>query len=98
MKNTKNTLFPFEMIAHNKELLFAKHHHVGQYIYITVLVTLALMIAALPLIKVSVTTQSHGVIKAECDNNPITSGVNGQISEIRLRENLPVKREILFLS
>lgn len=57
-------LFPPEIIEYTAESHFGKQSKSTGIIYLAVLFALVLAIAALPFIKVDVTTQSRGIVKS----------------------------------
>ncbi|MDR0507475.1 MAG: HlyD family secretion protein [Dysgonamonadaceae bacterium] len=85
-------IFPPEIIQDTTESLFVKRTVRSKVIYLVVVATVAIAIAALPFIYVSVTTQARGVIRASDENSQLQPTIYGEVTEIRIAENTAVKR------
>lgn len=81
------TLFPPEIIEHSVENYFAKKHYTGKTIYIIIVFVIFSSILLLPIIKVDVTSQSRGIIRAKQENNLLIAGVNGEIKHVYIKNN-----------
>ncbi len=80
-------LFPPEIIEHSVENYFAKQHYTGKSIYLIIVFAILGSILLLPVIKVDVTSQSRGIIRAKQENNLLISGVNGEIKQVYIKNN-----------
>jgi multidrug resistance efflux pump len=87
-----NKLFPKEIIDNSSEANFSKHSLQTKLIYITVLGALIAIFVALPLIQVTVSVKSQGLIKPLTNRNQLVSLVSGNIEELYIQENTPVER------
>src|SRR5690625_3930413 len=87
-----NKLFPEEIIDNSSEANFSRHSVQTRLIYGTVLIALVAIFAALPLINVTVSVKSQGLIKPLTDRNQRVSLVSGHIDELYIHENAAVVR------
>lgn len=87
-----NKLFPKEIIDDSSEANFSKHSVQTKLIYVTVLLALVAIFIALPLLHVTVSVKSQGVIKPLTDRNELVSLVSGNIEELYIEENTSVVR------
>lgn len=96
----ENKIFPYKMIEHNVEGLFARHHTGSQILYLTVILGLIGAFIALPYIHVDITKQSRGIIRAQQDNNQVATAIYGQVTEVFIAENQKVEAgdKVLTLS
>ncbi|MCW9708619.1 HlyD family secretion protein [Fodinibius salsisoli] len=85
-------LFPKEIIDNSSEANFSKHSMQTKLIYITVLAALVAIFVALPLIQVTVSIKSQGLIKPLTNRNQLVSLVSGNIEELYIEENASVVR------
>ncbi|MBC3757345.1 HlyD family efflux transporter periplasmic adaptor subunit [Hyunsoonleella sp. SJ7] len=75
---------------HNLENLIAKNTTKSISIYLLVVITLIGVLACLPIIKVDISKQSRGIIRAKQDNSPLISIVSGKLTQVRLKNNQQV--------
>ncbi|MDR3217716.1 MAG: HlyD family secretion protein [Dysgonamonadaceae bacterium] len=85
-------LFPPEIINDTTESLFVKRTVHSKAIYLVVVLAVAAAIAALPFIYVQISTQARGIIRTPNENNALQTVVSGEITEIRIAENMEVTR------
>lgn len=85
-------LFPKEIIDDSSEANFSKHSVQTKLIYITVLVALVSIFIALPLINVTVSVKSPGVVQPLTNRSQLVSLVSGHIEELFIEENTTVVR------
>lgn len=85
-------LFPEEIIDNSSEANFSKHSVQTKLIYVTVLLALVAIFVALPLIHVTVSVKSQGIIKPMTNRNQLVSLVSGNIEELYIEENASVVR------
>ncbi|WP_406683845.1 HlyD family efflux transporter periplasmic adaptor subunit [Seonamhaeicola sp. MEBiC1930] len=77
---------------HNLENLIAKNTTKSISIYLLVVITLIGVLACLPIIKVDISNQSRGVVRAKQDNSPLTSVVSGKLTQVHLKNNQQVNK------
>lgn len=77
---------------HTQENLVNKYTTKTNLVYIIVLLSLVGILAALPFIKIDITSQSRGFVRSEMEDIPIFSVVSGRIEYINLRNNHPVNQ------
>lgn len=85
-------LFPKEIIQYSAEANFSKHSVKTKLIYLTVLGALVAFFIALPLVRVTVSVRSGGIVKSVTERNQLTSLVSGKIEELFINENSVVER------
>lgn len=85
------SLFPKEILDYTSELYRYNFLKRSQTIYTILLVSIVIICAALPFIKIDLYTDSPGMIKPSKERNPITSPINGKINEVLVLENSPVE-------
>nr|WP_319399631.1 HlyD family efflux transporter periplasmic adaptor subunit [uncultured Carboxylicivirga sp.] len=74
----------------NKFRLYSSFYYKGLAVYWILLVLFFIILIALPLIKVDVSTQSRGTIKTADKISPISSGLTGKITYLNISENQTV--------
>lgn len=74
------------------ENLIAKNRTKSVSIYLVVVLAIATFIAALPVIKVDISSQSRGIIRSKTDNVPLATVVSGKIVALHLKNNLSVAK------
>ncbi|CAM3448415.1 HlyD family secretion protein [Flavobacterium chungbukense] len=74
------------------ENLVVKNKTKSRSIYLVLLLSIALFIFLLPIIKVDITSQSRGIIRSTTDNVPVTAIVSGRIIWLNLKNNAAVKK------
>lgn len=85
-------LFPPEIIENSVESNFVRNNQKTRIIYTVVILFLIGFIASLPFIKVDISTQSRGVIRAKLDNNQLIPAVYSRIEWLNISENQSVKK------
>lgn len=85
-------LFPKEIIERTAEANFSKHGVRTKLIYLVVLGALVTIIIALPLINVTVSVRSSGMIRPVTERNKLVSLVSGKIEALYIKENERVTR------
>ncbi len=85
------SIFPKEILDHTSELYRHNFLKRSQAIYMILLISLLLIGAALPFIKIDLYTTSPGMIRPSKERNLITSPINGKIDDVRIGENSSVK-------
>ena len=76
---------------HNLENLSAKNKTKSISIYLIIVLVLIGFLACLPIIKVDISSQSRGIIRAKQDNVPLNTIVSGKITRCHLKNNQLVK-------
>lgn len=76
----------------NLENLIAKNKTKTFSIYLVVVLALLLFVSLLPIIKVDVSSQSRGMIRAVTDNVPVSTMVSGKATFVNLKNNATVKK------
>ncbi|MFP4621473.1 MAG: HlyD family secretion protein [Bacteroidales bacterium] len=82
--------FPSEIVHQSTESLFVERHTRSSVLYLSVIGVIVLIFTSLPFIRISITTQSRGIIRSANENNNISSAYPGRIEHINLQENQPV--------
>lgn len=90
-------LFPTEIIKSSCENYFTENSATSRIIYLSVMLFLLVIISLLPLIKVQVTTQSDGIVRAKREDNPIIPVVTGEVISCRISENQVVRENDTLL-
>lgn len=83
-------LFPFPLVEGNVEGLRARHSRSGSAIYLTVVLSLLVAAAALPLVTVEVSSRARGILRPTTRLTPVTIPTEGRVTLARLTENRPV--------
>jgi HlyD family secretion protein len=86
-----SSLFPPEIVDRTTESLFNERHTKSRIVYITAILLIIAMFAALPLLTVEITVQSRGIIRSSVENNRIISARNGRIEKANLHVNKNVR-------
>jgi len=76
---------------HNLENLSAKNKTKSISIYLLVVLVLIGFLACLPIIKIDISSQSRGVVRAKQDNVPLNTIVSGKIITNYLKNNQLIK-------
>lgn len=85
-------LFPPEIIENTTESHLATISTSTKIIYLLVLLTVVLVLALTPFIKIDITIQSRGIIRSKNNNNFIQSAVYGEIEEINIENDQIVNK------
>lgn len=72
---------------HNLENLIAKNKTKSISIYLLVVWILIGVLACFPIIKVDISSQSRGIVRAKLDNVPLNTIVSGKITHVSLKNN-----------
>lgn len=83
----QKNLFPFPLVEGNVEGLHARHSRSTRAIYLTVVCSLLVAAACLPLIEVEVNSRSRGVLRPTMKLAPVVSPVSGRVTYAALPEN-----------
>ncbi|MEM7575070.1 MAG: HlyD family efflux transporter periplasmic adaptor subunit [Bacteroidota bacterium] len=89
-KATEVKIFPFPLVAHNVEGLYARHSRKSRAIYLTIVLGLIGFGLALPFINVQVSTRSQGILRPIADPALLTTAVSGQVIYSQLQNNRTV--------
>jgi len=90
-------LFPPEIIKCSSENYFHEQNTTGRIIYISALLSLVVSCSLLPWINVQVTTQSEGIVRSGCEDNPVVPVVSGEVISCRISENQTVEKDDTLL-
>ncbi len=90
-------LFPPEIIKCSSENYFHEQNTTGRIIYISALLSLIVSCSLLPWINVQVTTQSEGIVRSGCEDNPVVPVVSGEVISCRISENQTVEKDDTLL-
>lgn len=85
------SIFPKEILDYTSELYRYNFLKRSQAIYVILLISLVMISAALPFIKIDLYTRSPGMIRPSKERNLITSPINGKINDVLIVENSSVK-------
>ncbi len=77
---------------YNLENLIAKNTTKSISIYLMVVLALIVTLTCLPFIKIDISKQSRGIIRAKQDNSPLSSIVSGKLTQVRLKNNQQVNK------
>lgn len=90
-------LFPKEVIESTTEAYLPRVSVKSQLIYTIILVALVTTFAALPFIKVDISTQANGIIRTVADKTEVKSLTSGRLSVVNVAENQTVApNQLLF--
>lgn len=90
-------LFPKEVIESTVEAYLPRVSVKSQLIYTIILVALVATFAALPFIKVDISTQANGIIRTVADKTEVKSLTSGRLSVVNVTENQTVgPNQLLF--
>ena len=85
-------LFPPEIIENTVECYHARISTRSKAIYWLILLLLLVIIAALPVVEIDISSQSRGVIRSPFENTTIQSGLYGEVISYRMLENKAVQK------
>ncbi len=85
-------LFPIEISRNTYENNFTRRNITSRLIYTCIIAMLLCLIASMPFIKVKLSSQSRGIVRAIYDNNTVQSVVSAEIYKSNLNENLFVHK------
>lgn len=94
----QKSLFPSEIIKHTSEQILSRHSRKSHVIYCTVVLAVVIALALLPILKVTVSVQSNGIIRPVTEKNEIKSLVSGTVSDIFIKENQKVEKDQIILA
>ncbi|MBT8245770.1 MAG: HlyD family efflux transporter periplasmic adaptor subunit [Winogradskyella sp.] len=77
---------------HNLENLSAKNNTKSISIYLVIVLVLIGILACLPIIKVDISSQSRGILRAAKDNVPINAVLNGRVTYANMVNNQVVSK------
>lgn len=95
----QKSLYPSEIIEFTSEQILSRHASKSNIIYCTIVLVVIVTLALLPVLKVSVSVQSNGIIRPILEKNQIKLLVSGTVSNLLIEDNQTVKKgqEILRL-
>lgn len=83
---------------HNLENLTAKNKTKSISIYLVIVVVLIGVICCLPIIKIDISSQSRGIVRAAKENIPLSSLVSGKLIYVNAKNNQNIsKGDTLFI-
>lgn len=85
-------IFPSEILENTVEVYHTQIKTSGKIIYLLLVSMVLMVLAALPLVKVNITTQSRGVLRSPYENTTIQSAVYGEVRSYGMYENKTVKQ------
>ncbi|MDR2122948.1 MAG: HlyD family secretion protein [Flavobacteriaceae bacterium] len=88
----------YNSILYTVETLYYRNKIKGFSLYLAVLLTVAVVFALLPVIKVDISTQSRGLVRTVSENVPISTMVSGRVISVNLRNNQIVKKGEVLLT
>ena len=97
MNQTNEKILPFEQVRYSLESLYVRHLNKSKAIYWIMVLSLGIFLVVLPYLKISISTQSRGLISTPQQNNSINTVIYGQISEQYMLENKRVEKGDLLL-
>lgn len=91
-------LFPNEIIENSQEANFSKHTVKSKVIYITVVLSFAGFMSALPFVHMDVGVRSQGFIRPITEVASVTSPVSGYIQFLHFSENSLINEGDIFVT
>ncbi len=88
----KKDVFPPEIIEFTAEHHFAKNDSRSKIVYQIFVVSILLILLALPFIEIDISTQCLGIVRTPNENNKLQAAVYGEVSRINMDENHKVKK------
>ncbi len=85
-------LFPKEIVEYSAETHFVKFRRSHNLIYMSILIFVFSVFILLPILHISITVQSRGVLRSAHEPNILTLSGYSKVIENRLKENLTVKK------
>lgn len=83
-------LFPPEIIQYTAESHFVENNKRFRLIYVGLVLAILFTITLLPLIKITVSTQSRGVVRTKYENINLQASIYGQVKYSVIHEGKPV--------
>ncbi len=83
-------VFPPEILNYSAESYYSKINTKSKAIYLSSLIFVVIVILLLPIIKIDISVQSPGIIRAPFENTMIQSSISGEIVLFDLSENKTV--------
>jgi membrane fusion protein, peptide pheromone/bacteriocin exporter len=93
----QNSIYPSDIIENTSEHILARHSSKGHIIYSAVVLFIIIIIILLPLLKVTVSVQSNGIIRPTIEKNEIKSLMSGIVARILVLENQRVEKNQTIL-
>ena len=95
-----NPLFPPEIVKTSVENHFSKFSKKSNFIYVLILVLFVATVISMFFIKIEITVQSRGMLRASSEPISLVSPVVAEVAKIKLSENEFVKKgdTILYLN
>ncbi|CAN2039540.1 membrane fusion protein, peptide pheromone/bacteriocin exporter [Candidatus Magnetomoraceae bacterium gMMP-15] len=91
------SLFPYNIVNHTSEQILSRDSSRGHIIYCAVVLAVIIALGLLPILKVTVSIQSNGIIRPTAEKNEIKSIVSGRISKIFIKENQKIEKDRTIL-
>jgi multidrug resistance efflux pump len=91
-------LYPTQLVDHFLESYLARHSRRSEAIYLVLLLLVGAALAALPLVRVSISVQSPGLIRPSTEKHELSARAAGFAESIRLRENQRVSQGEVLLT
>ncbi len=88
----KRQLFPPEIIQFTSESHFVEHNKQFRLIYIGITVGFLLVLTSLPFIKVTISTQSRGIVRTIHENMDLQPTIYGQVDFSQITEGNSVQK------
>lgn len=88
---------PAELISESLESYLSRHHRNGHVIYLAIVLTVVAGIAALPVVRVEVSTQAPGTVRPVIDTHEIQAPLAAPVSEVRVADNQAVREGDLLV-
>lgn len=94
----QKSLYPPEIIGLTAETIMSRHSAKGHIIYITIILGILTLLVLLPILKITISIQSSGIIRPITEKNVIKSLVSGTVSSIFIKENQKVQKNQIILT
>ncbi|MBW1650147.1 MAG: HlyD family efflux transporter periplasmic adaptor subunit [Deltaproteobacteria bacterium] len=88
----QNSIYPHDIINNTSEQILAPDAAKGHIIYSLFILSIIIMLILLPILKVTISIQSNGIIRPVIEKNEIKSLATGIINEVFVKENQTIKK------
>ncbi|MDM8536821.1 HlyD family efflux transporter periplasmic adaptor subunit [Desulfobacterales bacterium HSG17] len=94
----QNSLYPTDILGYTAEHVLSRHSARGHLIYCILVLTVIAALSLLPVLKVTVSVQSNGIIRPLTEKNEVKLLVSGSVSGIFVEENQTIEKDQTILA
>jgi len=94
----QNSLFPSDILGYTAEHVLSRHSARGHFIYCIIVLAVITALSLLPVLKVTVSVQSNGIIRPITEKNEVKLLVSGAVSGIFVEENQTIEKDQTILT